>query len=438
VSDDSDPHLEVTPRSSLWRRATSTPTILVVAIAVWCPLLVHAIRSVIEGDGNDFTILHAAARRFLVGESLYDGTYMYPPLFAIFLSPLALLPAALAGILWAVAKIPLFYFAAATFFSKGAIPPSTRHKLVLLSPLLVFRFVESDLVNGNTNIPLLAGFALALKLIEGGREISAGFALALVSAVKLSPIYLILCLGVSKRWKTAAIAGTVLVGLLVTSGILSADGWQKAKSGFLFTSQSVFQPDELDRDANRSGYLPGQSLRPIVHRLNRPIDATAHDRKHIAINIFDLRAGTAEWIYRALGASLALIGLFACRSRSTRWTMAWSLAVMLLISPYSRKAHFVLLLPANAVIIVAIFVGARSKRPRLIATLMLTWTLGQLSTRALWGKAGAAILLAYGVVGAAALILLPGMWWARNSGAEEQPQEDSPAARATGESGFVA
>ena len=142
--------------------------------------------------------------------------------------------------------------------------------------------------------------------------------------------------------------------------------------------------------------------------------------------MFDLPPESVENLYRATAAILALIGLAACRGRGATWTVAWGAVLLLLISPYSRKAHFVLLLPAFSLVWESLLAGT-ARRPRVVATLLaLAFVLGQLSTPALWGKSNAALLLGAGVVGMAAMVILPAMWIIRPRNHAHGPLDPHP------------
>ena len=119
-------------------------------LALWLPFLIKALRG-FRGDGNDFTILYDAAVTLAGGESPYGGAYMYPPFFAWALRPFTWLPMPVAGTLWALAKIPLIYFAIRAC-ARPDSPRRDRLFLYAVIPLLAYRYIQSDLGNGNTNV----------------------------------------------------------------------------------------------------------------------------------------------------------------------------------------------------------------------------------------------------------------------------------------------
>ncbi|MEM7261352.1 MAG: glycosyltransferase 87 family protein [Planctomycetota bacterium] len=389
-----------------WKTALAPRLVPLIGIGVWASLIVKGVRKLFKGDGNDFTILHSAGVRLLEGEPIYDGTYMYPAFFLFVLAPLALLPMGVAGILWLVGKIPVFHASVSLFARLAGVPPEWGARLAWLSPVLVYRFLDSDCATGNVNVYLLGGLALGAAALSRARDPFGGAILAAVAAVKLAPAYILVALGVGGRWRAALIGAAVLVVLLLLPAWLTRDRDEGMFGGFFRTSASVFEA--TDAGEAGTGYVPGQSLRAIVHRLGRESDATAHDDgKVISIHWFDFEAATLDTVYRLLAASLALFGLAGAYRRgfAVGWVIAWSAIILLLISPYSRKAHFILLLPAYLHVLAA----ARTSRFAL-GSLGLSWALAELTTRAIWGKATAALITAHCSVGWAAVALLPALW----------------------------
>ncbi|MCA8962342.1 MAG: DUF2029 domain-containing protein [Planctomycetes bacterium] len=413
---------------SIRRALPSWPTaswvILVVATAVWVSLLVKGGRK-LGGDGNDFAVFHAVGERLLAGEPIFDGVYMYPPFFALLMLPLSVLPPSLAGWLWLIGKVPVLHWSAHVLAKSAGLSRAWHLAVTIGAPLWIYRFVDSDCATGNCNIYLLGGIALVVSGLERRRELRAGIALAVVAAIKLSPAYVIVALGVSRRWRVAGAAALMLAILLILPGQWLAPGEPPARR-FLGLAGAAFDVGDPTRTPETwvdGGYVPGQSIRAVVHRLTRPIDATAHDQgRDVMIHLTSVDPSTAEWIYRGLALLLGS-GALVVIARASRievrplWITGVACTVLLVISPYARKAHFVLLLPAMIEL-------ARALAPSIGVRISLasSWVLAELSSRAIWGKAIAALFLAYGVVGAAALLLLPGLWMTRPRAAIVSPE----------------
>ena len=104
--------------------------------------------------------------------------------------------------------------------------------------------------------------------------------LALAACIKATQLLFLPWFIVQRRWKAtlAFSAGLVLWGALVPVAVLGGSEYAKACTtwyeGLVAPMTAV---DHVEGGEARGGYLPGQSLRAMSHRLLRPIDASAHD-----------------------------------------------------------------------------------------------------------------------------------------------------------------
>lgn len=381
---------------------------LALSLCVWIPIVTKAIRKL--GTENDFSFCYDAAAAIASGASPYgpELPYFYPPLLALLLVPLSWLPLALAGAIWLLLKIPILYYSANVFAPRDGWSPELRRAWILAAPVLVFRFLDSDLVTGNCNVYLLGGVTLCVDLARRSGSFAAAAALAAVVAVKPSPLYLVPMLFSSGRRKLAVAAALLVPLLLWGPSLLLPEPPVGSRDQFAETVASVLRVEPLPGREAPGDYQPGQSLRPLIHRWTRPIDATSHDRKIVTINFVEWSRAQSEWTYRALAIALAIFGLAWARRKPLEWSVAWGLVLLLLISPYARKAQFVFVLPALLLLIHALAVGRLSPFWGR-ATLIVYFVLCQLSTRAVWGKDLSKWWVGWGVIGLGALVLLPAL-----------------------------
>ncbi len=150
-----------------------------------------------EQYGNDFTVFYAAARQVWLTGNPYDipiraaTPYLYPPLFAQLLTPLAWLPLPVAAFLWAAGNV----LAVGWLWRlvQRVLPPTPDRNLMYagwwlaLGPVLLGNFLLGQV---NLWIAALVTFAL---LADTRRQQAAtgGLALAAAVSVKLSPALLI-------------------------------------------------------------------------------------------------------------------------------------------------------------------------------------------------------------------------------------------------------
>ncbi|MBI4584427.1 MAG: DUF2029 domain-containing protein [Planctomycetes bacterium] len=347
-----------------------------------------------ESRFNDFRAYHTASRLVLRQElhSAYEETqrpYQYPPTLAALLAPLGLLPERAALVLWSLGCLAALLWTFRVLDELLGPPVTGLDKFLGL--VLVFRLVESDFANSNANTLVLGLVAGGFLLERRQRPAWSGFAIALAACVKVFPALIFPWMLYRGRWRMALgfLGGLLLWGVVVPGTIIGPSDFAASFRAWHRHMLAPLSPDAPSAQASAPDYVPGQSLRSLLHHLLRRTDSTAHDEEAVAVNLVDWPRPAVEWIYRALGAGLlggALLlfrSLSSCRRMSgPEISAAGALAV--LISPLSRKAHFVLLLPAAAMG----FALART-----------SWREGRRWPAALWGAAFLLIVLSSNLLG---------------------------------------
>ncbi|OYT71938.1 MAG: hypothetical protein CFK52_06790 [Chloracidobacterium sp. CP2_5A] len=190
---------------------------LIRQVCVWGGALalcsVSAARSGVtpEAYGNDFTVFYAAARQAMLTGNPYDiamraaTPYLYPPLFAQLLAPLALLPLPVAAGAWAVGNVVATLW---LWRMARQVLDSEPHRGE--APAWLWRLALAPILGGNfllgqVNLWIAAAVAFAL-LADAERRRSAlgGLALALATSVKLSPILLLPYFIGRRAWRLLA------------------------------------------------------------------------------------------------------------------------------------------------------------------------------------------------------------------------------------------
>jgi hypothetical protein len=189
---------------SIWlilAAAIGASLLLVVALARW-------------GAPSDEYAYWLAARRLFEGQPLYDPTvtiitpfaYLYPPPLAQVLVPVAaVVPDWLFSVGWTVLMgLALFWLAG-------------RDALRALA-LIAFPPVAVEFWFRNVHL------FLAVLVVLGLRRASGWFAVG--AAIKVSPVLGVPYLAVRGRWRDAAIATGIGLGMLVASVLISPDAWR--------------------------------------------------------------------------------------------------------------------------------------------------------------------------------------------------------------------
>lgn len=197
----------------------------VMAAGVLVVLAVLTVNAYLEGEPGDFIHFYDAARAVWKGEHLYTyqeletelNWYAYLPLFAVLLSPLALLPLSIAGSIWAVLNVVmlgvLLYVAARECVARLELSSrsGTMAAIALVAMLPLLDKLRQELELGQSDI--LVGLCMVLGLAWSDRRpILAGIMLGVATNVKLQGLIFLPYLIVRGRWRQAgSLVGSSLV-----------------------------------------------------------------------------------------------------------------------------------------------------------------------------------------------------------------------------------
>ena len=369
--------------------------------------------------GNDFGAYYAASQAVVQGENLYEVAspkgreYLYPPAMAILFAPLALLSEAQAGYLWTVLSV------LATFASLALcitlLPPGSVRQVWLIGVVTlvcVLRPIDSNLGNGQANHLVMLFVTLAAWLFVRELRVLAGAALAVAVSFKVIPIFLAGYFVYKREWRVVA-GGTVgLLTLLVllpaatlgpTRALDMTLGWvEEHVAPVLRTAVPAEQ-------AAQGRTISGFSLRAVVYQYTTPVVASRHyDEKDVYVNVTEWPPERAELVYRLLGVLLVVVSLAACGWRSAQTPerrlleLSIFIALMIAVSPVSRKAHFVTLMVPVACLTHA---WVRQGDRKVLWGLIAGFAMLTLTGPGLIGRTASVYLLAIGalLVGALAL-----------------------------------
>lgn len=285
---------------------------------------------------TDFGAFYTAAKAAAAGGDPYaatGGAYFYPPTFAHLLRPLTWLPPGGAWMVWFVLKLWWLALAAGLcfdFLGGPLLTPGRRVGLVFGLLATTARFWVSDLQFGNSNILILVLVTGVLVLDARGRQREAGICLAVAATIKVVPALLGVYLLARRRWRAAAWAGAVFVGLnllpLVTGPEVVAGQWR----AYVQTGVEARLADDLSQPDNQSLWGALGRMFPDASTTNR-----------MAWGILSLvLVGAGAWM--------------AGRAREVRRAaLAASLwpGILLAVSPGSWMVHYVgIMLPMGALL----------------------------------------------------------------------------------------
>jgi alpha-1,2-mannosyltransferase len=378
-----------TAGSSRRRRTAARAVVAVLTFGVLASGLYFAGKSGTNAGvySNDFNVYYRAAREVLAGGAPYQNSlgewtpYLYPPLLAEMLTPVALLPLPVAAYIWyliSAASIlgSIWMLSVLAGDSKtGPIEPTDRELvLAALAVVVALRFVLDTFNLGQVNN---VGAALAVAHVffyRREKKALSAIALVLAISIKLTPALLLVYHFAKLRMKFAAACATLLAAVSIASFL---------PFGSPVTALQAFVSRTIK---NEQGYnladAGNQALRGAIERssknANESTDTdTANSRKPadlstLLISIVFLTLAIAA--ARSAGSEMSGIAPFFC--------------CMVLLSPLSWKAHFVILILPLANLL---FRTDTSARPRflVVATSIAAFALFNLTSPHVVGIAAA-------------------------------------------------
>lgn len=349
------------------RAATTTVTRSCVAVLVFCILssgIYFASKSGTNAEvyANDFNVYYHAAKEVLAGRDPYQNSlgewtpYLYPPLLAELLVPLATLPLRFAAYLW-------FLISAASMFSAvlmsgwmsarededaGAKSEPRRGRLLSLQAaiaagavIVVLRFALDTFSLGQVNT-VVAGLAVAhIYFYSRDKKAMSAIALVLAVSIKLTPALFLVYHIAKMRLKFAAACIAILAGVTALSFLpFEAHGIDAVR---VFANRTL--KNEQGYNLADSG---NQSLRGAIARLagrvSREDSGGPESRSPV------------EAVTLLFAAVLIVCASFAAhRARSELAGAAPFFCCVVLLSPLSWKAHFVMLVFPAAYLLSVLF-----------------------------------------------------------------------------------
>lgn len=363
-----------------------------------------------EAYGNDFNVYYHAAREVITGRDPYQHSlgewtpYIYPPLLAELIVPLALLPLPVAAYLWFLINVASIVAAAGMSAGlasdkrglgapeeQAAESSSWRGAIAGCAVVLVLRFALDTLNLGQVNAVVAALAVAHVYLYARDRKALSAVALVLAVSIKLTPALLLVYHIAKLRLKFAVACAALLVAITAMSflpfGTRGPDAFQ------VFWSRTVKNEQGYD-----FAYSGNQSLRGAIARL---ID----DANGASLQNEGESRKPADPATLLISIALLALAVFAAvRARSELAAAAPFFCCLVLLSPLSWKAHYVILiLPAAYLLCRARAPG--KARQLIAATLAAGFVLFNLTSPHVIGLAAAEWADAHSLVFAGALLI---------------------------------
>ena len=281
----------------------------------------------------DLDVYRIGARVWLGGGSLYGRLpptmagprlrFTYPPIAAIMLSPLAMMPMVAATTVLTLVTIALTALVLRLFLRRLIAPEAGSWWALawLLPPALLLEPVRNTLAYGQVNVVLMA--MVSLDCMTERPRWPRGSLVGIAAATKLTPAAFVLFFLLQRDYRAAR---TAAFSFAATTGAGFLLAWPDSVR---YWTSAVFQ---LGRTGNIA-YAANQSIAGVMARAGA-----------------DPRALAATALWLALSAIVVAVACRGMRRAFAAGQNAWALALnafaALLISPISWSHHWVWCLPA--------------------------------------------------------------------------------------------
>ncbi|MBL0927915.1 MAG: DUF2029 domain-containing protein [Phycisphaerales bacterium] len=380
-------------RAPLW--LTLLLTAGIVGVCAWFGLRVWSAATP-EKLPADFGIFHRAAQAVVNGENIYEvrrpgfgAAYIYPPLLAVLLTPLAGLRDTAAYLVWG--GVNGLLLALLLWLSFDTLAPRLRLRkdpTLLLAAALLALLANADQIRwefelGQTDILVCLGFVLGLRWMDR-RPVAAGLALGFAFCIKYVSIIALPYFIIRGRFAAAAATAIGCAAWLAAPAMVL--GWQTNLSylpvafggitGLFGVQLAGTRADVWSLDYHRSVSLVSASQR-LIDGMGWPPGALVAVVGGAAAAVF----AAAWWVYRLFGVPMfrhrspaldgtpmSLAGGGAPAPVRAAVVMEWMglIVATLAFSPQTIARHSFILLPAHLVLAM-IAVSARRLPTALLA-----------------------------------------------------------------------
>ena len=304
--------------------------------------------------GFDARVYHGALLHWIHGGELYDWGlgdrhlgFTYPPVAALLLSPLALLPEHSVVFVLAAASIAIVLLAAVRLL-RGT--PRKYLTLALLAvTLLVTTPMRDTLGFGQVNL-LLCGLVIAdVSAYQRGSR-WAGAATGAAAAFKLTPAAFLVLALLRADTRRMAVRGLASAGLLTLAATVAAPGasrafwfhtlWDTDRVGHVesATNQSLFGLTERVLGVNRTGEAVGLLLSLVAAALILPTASRLWERglqleATITIGVLITLVAPISWMHHLVWDPFAAAVLLIAAVARRAWpaVLGWSLVLVMLM-----------------------------------------------------------------------------------------------------------
>lgn len=399
------------------------PLVAAVALLIGVPLLF-----VTRGERSEWNDCFVTAAKHLAArEPIHSRgeTYAYPPSMALLSVGVGNLPIHWSLWVWGlinVAATILTFVGSWRLIGGPSLGQLDRRwtAVLALGCFLAVRWGMSPLEHQQFDMVIAACIVWGCVGIVAKREVAGGLLLGVAASMKCTPLLFAPYLAWRGRWRAAVMVGVGAIALNIAPDLL----WpQRAGGSYLLDWHRVFIAGVSDSAPGtwHSDITLNQSLGGLFNRLVRvgvPLELTNVDAVPISV---DAALGI-KYLTHCTGLLLVAATVFVGGrpfrapavddqpvKRDWLWAVEFSaiVSLMLLLSPMSSKAHYVVLWLPSLVIARQLIERPTAARYGIVVLLAIT---GTLTTKGLLGKSLGDLTLLWGLPTWHAIITLVALW----------------------------
>lgn len=333
-----------------------------IGIGVFILFMVYLVlKAIDENIGNDINVYLYAAQSYLNGDNMYTNNpynfYLYSPLFALLLSPFALLPWELSRCLWLFINVACLWriFIIIKAYCQNHVRLNKKNYQIWVG---ILALLSAGFVNHNVNLGQITILILwltieAVEKAYKGNWAKAGMLLALGINIKIIPIIVIGYWFLHGKFK--AIATTIIVLSFTFLAPALFSGWERNTALHQTWAETINPDREKYAFENNNGchslnavlpaflytYPEGDS--PVLGNFNRKITSLDYDTlKNILrfLQIFFLLSVAVIVFYKAAHRRNTLLYHW--------WELSYLLLIGLLVLPHQMKYSMLYFVPIAA------------------------------------------------------------------------------------------
>ena len=322
-------------------------------------------------DKNPYTLLFI---ELADGNKQYFADYLYSPLFAFLLIPLASIPWKVSLFIWYVLNtywLIAFLRLSSKYLRVNQLNKNWHYLFYLLSFVSLLRFIDYNYHLGQMSILLLYGSFYSVHLLLNKKLVTGALLLGLITTIKIIPGLVMVYLLIKGKYKALVYSGLASVLFLLLPSLFV--GFQDNLALHLHWWEAINPSDAYFSFESKSGLFNLSAFVPSFFS-DMPSDSGLDLKR----NILSLSNEGVKLLTHAFRLLFLLLGFYFLRKnrgnkdqRGLYWELSYLLLITPLIFPRQSKYAFVYLLPAMSYLIGYLLIAWSRNRARDVKTVLL-------------------------------------------------------------------